>query len=76
MAGKIIVKPKASEEPPVTFRVGDTVRLKSGGPSMVVEDLKEDSTDLVVCVYFDHAGNNFHRVDVSVNVLMHFKPKF
>lgn len=76
MTKKIIVPNKVeSEEPPVTFSVSQTVRLKSGGPCMIIEDLKEEGTDMVTCVFFDHTGH-FYRTDVSVNVLMHFKPKF
>ena len=36
---------------PTTFRVGDEVELKSGGPMMTVQDITPD--DMVVCVWFD-----------------------
>ncbi len=34
------------------FKVGDTVRLKSGGPSMTVAAHEED-IDLIICQWFD-----------------------
>ena len=37
-----------------SFNVGDTVRLKSGGPRMTVESLEQfDGMDTVSCVWFD-----------------------
>jgi uncharacterized protein YodC (DUF2158 family) len=38
-----------------TFKVGDRVRLKSGGPAMTVEDVGTDMANRprVWCVWFD-----------------------
>jgi len=36
------------------FKVGDVVRLKSGGPAMVV---REANTNYVICVYTDVFGD-------------------
>lgn len=39
------------------FKVGDTVRLKSGGPVMAVDFLRTDgSVDSVGCCWFDSVG--------------------
>lgn len=42
------------------FEVGDTVQLRSGGPVMTVEALREDD---VLCCFFDEH-------DVFTNVLL------
>jgi uncharacterized protein YodC (DUF2158 family) len=34
------------------FQVGDTVRLKSGGPLMTVEAIQYDEDDAILCVWF------------------------
>ena len=40
------------------MRVGDTVRLKAGGPSMTVESVKNAAGGSQVhCVWFDHDHN-------------------
>jgi uncharacterized protein YodC (DUF2158 family) len=40
------------------MRVGDTVRLKAGGPSMTVESVKQTAGGTQVhCVWFDHDHN-------------------
>ncbi len=39
--------------PEEKFKVGDIVRLKSGGPAMTVQqEVVEDDTDTVVCQWF------------------------
>lgn len=40
------------------FKVGDSVILKSGGPTMTVLDTSVGSTDWVSCRWFD--GKKFH----------------
>jgi uncharacterized protein YodC (DUF2158 family) len=64
------------EKDPAVFNTGDTVRLKSGGPSMTIEDIGEEGSDMVTVVYFDIAGSNFYRTEVSVVALRHFEPKW
>ena len=49
-----------------TFRVGDVVQLKSGGPKMTVRKLGDHPTDALECVWFSEAGENdwdFFRAD-------------
>jgi uncharacterized protein YodC (DUF2158 family) len=41
------------------WKVGDTVRLKSGGPVMTVTNVAKDEQDLVWVSWFDSAGNPF-----------------
>jgi uncharacterized protein YodC (DUF2158 family) len=36
-----------------TLKVGDTVRLKSGGALMTVEGFNDDAEEFVVCVWFE-----------------------
>jgi len=45
------------------FRVGDVVRLKSGGPKMTIEDIKPDrldwfyrTKDFITCIWYDRDG--------------------
>ena len=45
------------------IRIGDVVRLKSGGPEMVVIDL--ESTDLVRCIWA-HGTEHIRRDTVPV----------
>ncbi len=35
------------------FKIGDTVRLKSGGALMTVEGFNDDAEEFVVCVWFE-----------------------
>jgi uncharacterized protein YodC (DUF2158 family) len=35
------------------FRIGDIVRLKSGGPDMTVEEIETNCTRPVRCVWFN-----------------------
>ena len=35
------------------FKVGDTVRLKSGGSLMTVESFNDEAQKFVVCVWFE-----------------------
>lgn len=52
-------RPKPKPQPPL--KVGDVVRLKSGGPQMVIEfikqPLKSDEDDRVHTVWIDHVQN-------------------
>lgn len=52
----------------VTFKIGDTVRLKSGGPPMTVKIA--DYADAVVCVWFDNGtqkDGTFHAAMLEVS---------
>lgn len=46
----------------MAFKVGDVVKLKSGGPTMTVQNIGNYSnhgfTDGVLCVWFDLKGKN------------------
>lgn len=37
----------------VNFKVGDTVRLKSGGSLMTVEGFNDDAKEFAICVWFE-----------------------
>lgn len=38
------------------FKIGDVVRLKSGGPTMTVNKIWEDSEYRIGCVWFDDSN--------------------
>jgi uncharacterized protein YodC (DUF2158 family) len=49
----------------LSFRVGDSARLKSGGPTMTVDRFRGD---LVTCIGMD-ADEVFHREDIPTFML-------
>ncbi len=53
------------------FKVGDTVRLKSGGSLMTVEGFNDDAQEFAVCVWFE--GKKAQREVFNKAVLQHSK---
>lgn len=52
------------------FRIGDVVRLKSGGPPMTVTETPGPETDTYHCVWFDGRGDyHSHHFEADVLVL-------
>ncbi len=43
-------------ETTITFKVGDKVQLKSGGPVMTVHSLHDDGR--IFCIWFSDKGND------------------
>ncbi len=59
LTGVFPVEPDA-KEPRSIHSVGACVRLKSGGPEMVIEDIRDVhgiGRDYAVCVWFDDGGS-------------------
>lgn len=53
----------------VNFKVGDTVRLKSGGSLMTVEGFNDEAKEFVICVWFE--GKKAQREVFNKAVLKH-----
>jgi uncharacterized protein YodC (DUF2158 family) len=47
---------EAPPAPPLAFKAGDCVELRSGGPTMTVMITDERTTN---CLWFEHTGNVF-----------------
>ena len=46
----------------MNFQKGDVVRLKSGGPTMTIENIQEFATGtVVICTWFDKDNKYFSR---------------
>jgi uncharacterized protein YodC (DUF2158 family) len=58
-----------------SFKIGDVVRLKSGGPKMTIDRFtfnhatKKDNKDIVECVWFDNLKLNREIFNVSVLII-------
>ena len=54
-----------AEKSPDTFKIGDVVKLKSGGPEMTITNMDDSfsiiSDDAASCDWFDDAGVHFTR---------------
>ena len=50
------------------MKIGDTVRLKSGGTTMSVDAFGKG--DRVVCVWFEHRGDKVHRASFAKAALV------
>ena len=54
------------------FKIGDVVKLKSGGPKMTVEDISDvRSVKVILCSWFDKS-NRFND-EFDQRLLEHFK---
>ena len=52
------------------YKIGDVVRLRSGGPDMTVETLRDFPTcNIYHCVYYDEELKRFTRVELGEEVL-------
>lgn len=66
-----VALPLLPENPPL-FSVGDTVRLKSGGPNMTISRFRDPDQGhhLYICVWFDEGvmRSHYYREHVLVRV--------
>lgn len=58
----------------MSFNKGDTVRLKSGGPTMTVENIQTIKGNVVIiCTWFDK-DNKYNSRPFTPEILEAFKP--
>lgn len=53
------------EEKEIKFKPGDKVKLKTGGPNMIINEyqyLEGEPTGYVWCIYFDLLENEYRKV--------------
>lgn len=61
------------------FKIGDVVRLKSGGPKMTVQKVNPDAGyDIVICGFFkknSYKGLEFYREELELATTLHSAEK-
>ena len=55
------------------FKIGEVVRVKSGGLPMTVEEMRQPDPDFIDVVWFD--GNNLHRNAFHASMLELCQPR-